>query len=88
MNVVLFSDILCSQVSETISNQWTATDGLGRKLPDITQTGDARGGKYIGLFYWTWHCDDIATPEVMDISQILLKDPTAATNSSNTLWKG
>ncbi|MEA4841013.1 MAG: T9SS type A sorting domain-containing protein [Bacteroidales bacterium] len=88
MNVVLFSDILCSQVSETISNQWTATDGLGRKLPDITQTGDARGGKYIGLFYWTWHCDDIATPEVMDISQILLNDPTAATNSSNTLWKG
>ncbi|MDP4276074.1 MAG: T9SS type A sorting domain-containing protein [Bacteroidota bacterium] len=86
--VLLFPEMLCSQVSNRISNQWAATDGLGRKLPDRTQTGGTRSGKFIGLFYWTWHCDNIATPEVMDISQILLTDPTAATNPGNALWKG
>lgn len=88
MNIILFPEMSFAQSPKTLSNQWAATDGLGRKLPDITQTGETKAGKYIGLFYWTWHCDNIATPELMDISQILLKDPTAATNPSNALWKG
>lgn len=32
-----------------------ATDGLGRKLPAHAAVGDRKPGKYVGLFYWTWH---------------------------------
>jgi len=87
LSLVAFPGMLYSQVSKTISNQWTATDGLGRKLPDINQAGDTRNGKYIGIFYWTWHTDDPAAPEAKDITQILLQDPSAASDPSNSLWQ-
>lgn len=79
---------MSAQSSYTLSDQWAATDALGRKLPDESQTGSSREGKYIGMFYWTWHTDDLAAPEIMDITQILKKDSTAATNPDNPLWKG
>jgi len=88
VNIFLFLGTFPTLSAQTISNQWAATDGLGRKLPNATEVGGTRAGKYVGLFYWTWHCDDLASAEVMDISQILLQDPTAATDPDNALWQG
>ena len=34
---------------------YAATDALGRELPGNETTGDAREGRFVGLFYWTWH---------------------------------
>lgn len=76
-----------SQVSTTVSDQWAATDALGRKLPDAAQAGKPREGKYIGMFYWTWHTDNLAESEVLDITRILQQDPGAATNPASPLWK-
>jgi len=88
VNVALIPGIFYPLTAQTTSNQWTATDGLGRKLPDATEVGDTRDGKFVGMFYWTWHCDALAASEVMDISQILLQDPSAATDANNALWQG
>lgn len=71
------------------SDNWAATDGLGRKLTSETETGSSRKNKYIGMFYWTWHTDNNATfSPVMNITEILNKYPEAATNANHPAWQG
>ena len=36
------------------SDTWAATDALGRKLPDASECGPLRPGKYVGIFYFLW----------------------------------
>ena len=36
----------------------TATDSLGRTLPDFNETGPPRPNRTVGIFYWQWHSDD------------------------------
>lgn len=45
---------------DAMPDTWVATDALGRTLPTNEETGDLREGKYIGLFFWTWHCGQSA----------------------------
>jgi hypothetical protein len=70
-----------------ISDNWSATDGLGRKLPDYKETGHQKD-KFVGMFYWTWHTDFVADPEVMNITEILNQYPEAATELNHPAWKG
>lgn len=71
------------------SNQWVATDDLGRKLPSATETGGIRKNKYVAIFYWTWHTDGNATfSPVMNITRILNQFPEAATNADHPAWQG
>ncbi len=44
-------------LKSTNSDTWTATDMLGRKLPDHSQVGDYNPDKQVGMFYWTWHAN-------------------------------
>ena len=37
------------------ADTWVATDALGRTQPDHAQVGPPRAGKWVGIFYWTWH---------------------------------
>jgi len=37
------------------ADTWVATDALGRVQPDFEETGPQRQGKFVGIFYWTWH---------------------------------
>ncbi|MHB8581566.1 MAG: glycoside hydrolase family 71/99 protein, partial [Ignavibacteriaceae bacterium] len=68
---------------------WTATDNLGRTTPTEQEAGATRSGKYIGMFYWTWHTDQNADfSPVINISQILKQDPSAATNMNDPAWGG
>src|SRR5664279_4192945 len=87
LSMILYLTLLSSQVSKTMSDQWAATDALGRKLPDAAQAGSSREGKYIGLFYWTWHTDFLSEPEVLDITRILKQDPGAETDPASPLWQ-
>lgn len=78
-----------SQGWNVSSDQWIATDGLGRKLPSATETGTPRDHKYIALFYWTWHTDGNATfSPVMNITEILKQYPEAAKDAGHPAWQG
>ena len=89
VTILLFTLTVNSQNWNVNSDKWAATDGLGRKLPEVTVTGTTKNGKYIGMFYWTWHTDGNATfSPVMNITQILQQFPQAATELNHPAWKG
>ncbi len=67
------------------SDQWAATDALGRELPNAQQTGPPRKNKWVGVFYFLWlgeHGD--AGP--FDISDILRRDKDAPNKPNSSLW--
>ncbi len=69
------------------SDLWTATDPLGRKLPDYEQTGTKKKNKYIAMFYWTWHNPNMVSyGTVGNISQILKENPNAIKEKDNPVW--
>lgn len=39
---------------DTRSDTWTATDALGRRLPDAGECRPPRTDKYVGIFYFLW----------------------------------
>ncbi len=41
--------------SDLFADTWVATDGLGRTLPGLRECGPVKQGKWVGIFYWTWH---------------------------------
>lgn len=42
-------------VRDARTDNYAATDDLGRSLPGFDEVGDAREDRFVGLFYWTWH---------------------------------
>ena len=67
------------------SDQWVATDGLGRPLPTFEDVGATRSGKYIACFYFLWngrHGD--AGP--YDISKIIREHPEAKDDPNAPYW--
>ena len=77
-----------AQVWNVNSDQWTATDELGRKLITAEEAGHQEGQKYLGMFYWTWHTDGLATFPLLDITQILEQYPEAASDANHPAWRG
>ncbi len=90
--IVLLSEwALCSETTESsegktnisawdlFCDSWTATDAMGRRLPGYEECGPVREGKYVGIFYWTWHTHN-AGQGPFDNSAIL------AANPSNPAW--
>lgn len=76
-----------SQVIPAYNQQWTATDGLGRKLADSETCGQPREKKHIGMFYWTWHTDDLADfSPVMNITKIRKEQPGAMSDFHHPAW--
>jgi hypothetical protein len=67
---------------------WTATDNLGRTTSSEQDVGVTKTGKYVGMFYWTWHTDGNVVSPVINISRILKQKPSAATNLNDTAWGG
>ncbi len=57
--ILLFSArLICGQNTPPIkaySDNWVATDGLGRVLPTYIESDESKPDKYIGVFYWLWH---------------------------------
>ncbi len=71
---------------EINSDYWVATDALDRDLPTIEETGPTRK-KYVGIFYWTWHCEPMVNYSTIgNITEILRKYPEALTNANHPAW--
>ena len=87
MSIVLIPNFAFSQSLATFSDQWSATDGLGRNLPDFKATG-LQKNKFVGMFYWTWHTDNLATDTLMDNTKILTQYPEAINDFNHPAWKG
>ncbi|MBN1347812.1 hypothetical protein JXJ21_00225 [candidate division KSB1 bacterium] len=87
--LLLFPWQMHSQDRNVNSYYWSATDALGRRTPTSDETGSTRDGKFIGMFYWTWHTDNLAEfSPVMNVSQILQQYPEAANDADHPAWKG
>ncbi len=55
--------------NQSLSDNWVATDGIGRTLPTHKDVGDLRPNRVVGIFYYIWqgyHGD-----KVYDITKVL-----------------
>jgi hypothetical protein len=76
-----------SPAQPIVSNQWAATDALGRKLREYPETGGKKKDKYVAMFYWTWHQgEDDTTYQVKNISEIVRKYPEAMKDYHHPAW--
>ncbi|MDG3003816.1 hypothetical protein [Paludisphaera mucosa] len=57
---------------DVMADTWTATDGLGRKVPGFDEVGPARENRTTGIFYFLW--SEGQNP-VYDLSKLLAADP-------------
>ena len=71
---------------DAMPDTWAATDALGRTLPGNAEVGDPKEGKYVGLFYWTWHVEHAKNYTPVNIQQICDQYPDAVTNHSHSVW--
>lgn len=74
------------------SDTWTATDALGRKMPDISSVGPVKNDhcRVVGIFYITWHSDSLAkmkAPYTADVSNVLNRDPNARLDGNHPAWE-
>lgn len=74
------------------SDTWTATDALGRTMPDIDAVGEVKKDqrRIVGIFYVTWHKDEyynLKQPYSADVSKILSEDPNARLDANHRLWQ-
>lgn len=76
-----------AQVSKINPDQWYATDALGRKTTEYYQAGDIREGKFVGMFYLTWHDHFSKRPRFGNTSQILRAHPEAANDENHPAWE-
>lgn len=72
---------------ESISHGWSATDALGRKLPDHCQVGDARPNRSVALFYWTWHVGRKTELGPANVQSIIAANPLAINDYQHPVWK-
>lgn len=85
--IVLTSLVGHSQTNKVNSDQWSATDALGRKLPYAAEAGASKKDKFIAIFYWTWHQGkDDTTYQVKNISEIVRKYPEAMKDYHHPAW--
>lgn len=70
-----------------ISDQWAATDALGRKVREYRDAGDKKKDKFVAIFYWTWHQgEDDTTYQVKNITEIVRKHPEAMKDYHHPAW--
>jgi hypothetical protein len=69
-----------------ISDSWVATDALGRKLASWEEAGSARPGKYVAMFYWTWHTMAGVDVEPVNVQSIISRYPEAMNDYTHPQW--
>ena len=69
------------------SDNWAATDALGRKVCDFNTAGAKKKDKVVAMFYWTWHqgADD-PTYGVKNITEIVRSYPEAMKDYAHPAW--
>ena len=66
---------------------WVGTDGLDRVLPTADEVGEKREGKYVGIFYHTWH-SAFAYRDVVNVTELLKQYPEAKNDFYHSAWNG
>ena len=66
------------------ADTWVATDGLGRKIEN-SETDTRREGKYVGLFFHTWHTSNSGLGS-RNITEILKEHPGIQNDFRSPLW--
>ncbi|MFT4154876.1 MAG: hypothetical protein QM629_13765 [Parafilimonas sp.] len=64
----------------------SATDALGRKLPEYADVGSPKKDKFVGLFYWTWHTQPGLENPPFNVAEYLARDPKAIDDYNNPIW--
>lgn len=73
-----------SRTVETVPpDAWEATDALGRQVAVYGTAPARRPGKYVGIFYWTWH---VGHSEPYNVSRIISEHPEALTDYEHPAW--
>ena len=78
-------DVSSSAWNPVQSDQWVATDHLGRELPGYQEVGDIRPNKFVACFYFLWlgrHGDS----GPYNISEILKNHPEARNDPNSSYW--
>lgn len=70
---------------DTYSDTWTATDGLGRELPDVQCVGEPRKNKFVGMFYFLW-MGVHGRKGPFNIDHILKENPQAIQDPDDSAW--
>lgn len=72
---------------EVNPDSWAATDALGRKVRSYDEAPAKRDGKFVAIFYWTWHTfhHDEKFP-VYNITEILREHPEAIKDYNHPAW--
>lgn len=65
---------------------WTAVDGLGRTVNTYSDVGGQREGKFVGMFYWTWHYSN-AGNKARNVSEIINAHPEARNDWDHEAWE-
>ena len=91
LNKIALTVLCCYSVAvsgQTVnSDQWSATDALGRKVCEHQQAGDKKQDKFVAIFYWTWHIYDLpAGSHVNNNTEILRKNPEAILDYNHPAW--
>ncbi len=72
--------------AEIKPDTWAAVDGLGRTVNGYGDVGDKRDGKYVGIFYWTWHYEFAKSTKAMNVTEIINEHPEARNDVDNEAW--
>ncbi len=66
---------------------WSATDPLGRKMPNNDEVGAKNEKKLVAMFYWNWHCSfHVTNDTVGNVTQILKDYPEAINDADHPAW--
>ncbi len=68
---------------DVLSDTWDATDALDRHVATTEKAPAPRPGKFVGLFYWTWH---VGSTEPHNVQEIITRHPEALTDYDHPAW--
>ncbi len=76
-----------ARAQEVNPDSWAATDALGREVRSYDNAPAKRDGKFVGIFYWTWHNSNHNDKyPVYNVSEILRKNPEAIKDYNHPAW--
>ncbi|WP_225865687.1 hypothetical protein [Dyadobacter aurulentus] len=86
--IFTFTFAILSQIlfAQNYSPLVTATDAVGRRLPDQRDAGDLKKEKFVGLFYWTWHTQQAKNNPALNVTEYLSRNPKAIHDYNDPIW--
>lgn len=85
--MLLLSMGVQAQGGQVHSDQWAATDALGRKVRDHSAAPAKKKDKFVAMFYWTWHQgNDDTSYGIKNITEIVRKHPDAMKDYHHPAW--